>query len=181
MEHVTRQEPSSRVTAHHLHCTGSPTLHVRPPMCSPPHPHPCGRTRAPFPPSLHLVAAQRKLCIYDRNGRIYDEVSLPQPEIPTQDPSAPSCAALVVRGSGAHTSTSRPGLHGLLRMRECAILEAVPDTLGLSTLRGAVRSLLSARSPDADIPRGISGCLAPILCVAWPSASLAHPRLPMRL
>jgi len=44
---------------------------------------------------LAVAGSKRKLCIYDRNGRIYDEVSLPQPEIPTQDPSAPSCAALV--------------------------------------------------------------------------------------
>ena len=42
------------------------------------------------------LVLQRKVNILDRNGRLYDEVALPQPEIQLSDSSSPSCAELQV-------------------------------------------------------------------------------------
>ena len=41
---------------------------------------------------------QRKVNIFDRNGRLYDEVPLPQPEVQLSDSGSPSCLELQVRG-----------------------------------------------------------------------------------
>jgi hypothetical protein len=37
---------------------------------------------------------QRKVCIFDRSGRLQEEISLPAVEIPVSTPKAPCCTAL---------------------------------------------------------------------------------------
>lgn len=37
---------------------------------------------------------QRKVCIFDRGGRLQEEISLPVVEIPVSTPKAPCCTAL---------------------------------------------------------------------------------------
>lgn len=39
---------------------------------------------------------QRKASIFDRNGRLYDEVVLPQPDFNQTEPNAPACEVLKV-------------------------------------------------------------------------------------
>lgn len=48
------------------------------------------------PKGSYIAAAgsKRKVSIFDRNGRLYDEVSLPQAEVQGLDPAAPSCDSL---------------------------------------------------------------------------------------
>ena len=46
-------------------------------------------------PCMHV---QRKVNIFDRNGRLYDEVPLPQSEVQLSDSGSPSCLELQVCG-----------------------------------------------------------------------------------
>jgi hypothetical protein len=43
--------------------------------------------RRPAPP-------QRRVCVFDRSGRMVEEISLPPPELPVSAPRAPCCTAL---------------------------------------------------------------------------------------
>ncbi|KAG1674427.1 hypothetical protein FOA52_012954 [Chlamydomonas sp. UWO 241] len=43
---------------------------------------------------LAVAGSKRKVCVYDRNGKLYDEVALPQAEVSGGDSHAPSAEAL---------------------------------------------------------------------------------------
>ena len=51
---------------------------------------------------------QRKVNIFDRNGRLYDEVPLPQPEVQLSDSGSPSCLELQVCGCLPVSPLGRP-------------------------------------------------------------------------
>jgi hypothetical protein len=95
-------------------------------------PHSPWRQACPHPSTSDtgLCPVQSRVCIYDRNGKLYEELHLPPPEVQPTDTKLCCCTQLEVRGAATNICTDSgkedrhmPSLHTYWRHTQAAVMD----------------------------------------------------------